>query len=108
MKSVKLSDTARHPYERLCGIGDEMQHIKNDNTALKKDNTAGQKGTLAGTGATRRGKGATHHSAVLRRPRMNTVVSTRSIIKVFLFNFNAAYKCYNLPIFISIMAAYNL
>ena len=28
------------------GIGDEMQHIKNGNTALKNGNSAGQKMTL--------------------------------------------------------------
>ena len=43
IKSVKLSDT-RHLYEIICCIFDEMQHIKNGNTALKKCNTAGQKG----------------------------------------------------------------
>ena len=47
---------ARHSYERLCGIGDEMQHMENGNTELEKGIKAGQKGTSAGTRATRQGK----------------------------------------------------
>ena len=59
IKFVKLLNMTRHLYERLCGLGDEMQHIKNGNTALEKGNMAGQKGTSACTMATRQGKRAT-------------------------------------------------
>ena len=41
IKSVKLSDTERHPYERLCVIGEVMQHIKND-MALEKTTRRGK------------------------------------------------------------------
>ena len=44
IKSVKLSNSARHSYERLCGVGDKIK----------------------------RGKRATWRSAVLKRPRMDT------------------------------------
>ena len=56
IKSAKLSDSSRHPKD--CGIGDEMQHITNGNTAVQNGREKGHFGGCKGNTAERRAKKA--------------------------------------------------